>query len=271
MQQELRNEHRNEENHLLIHLSKETGCFLSLFFFSPNFELYQKSLWATGLSGHSLSGLCPVHMWESAQLLQESSDSNGQRAEPEAAAYWRETEEHTWLTLRCYCRASSASFVVEGDWCGCLCRTWYHYSMHSVHLIQIVWFTDSTFLHVHVFVLWFLWTVCFTRFYRAGCKTCAILACKHWIFLFPGYGDDTDGVSKKDMKINLFKLRPCKTKPTRFTKWWVNQQRPDSDVTSGQCVTTDLFHSSTFVFTLSASCAYSLSAVILSDTSKGNI
>lgn len=71
----------------------------------------------------------------------------------------------------------------------------------------------------------------FHKICRAGCKTCAILACKHWSFLFPGYGDDTDGGSKKDMKINLFKLRPCKTKPTRFPKWWVNQQRPDSDVT----------------------------------------
>lgn len=104
----------------------------------------------------------------------------------------------------------------------------------------------------------------FHKIYRAGCKTCAILACKHWIFLFPGYGDDTDGVSKNDLKINLFKLRPCKTKPTRFTKWWVNQQRPYSDVTSDQCVTMDLLHSSTVVFTLSVSCAYSLSGVILS-------
>lgn len=103
----------------------------------------------------------------------------------------------------------------------------------------------------------------FHKICRAGCKTCAILACKHWNFLFPGYGDDTDGGSKKDMKINLFKLRPCKTKPTRLPKWWVNQQRPDSDVT-------DLFHSSTVVFTLSASYAYSVSGVILSDPSEGN-
>lgn len=55
------------------------------------------------------------------------------------------TEEHP-LSVQSHGLRSDATaehplhpFVVEGDWCGCLCRTWYHYSMHLVHLIQIVW------------------------------------------------------------------------------------------------------------------------------------
>lgn len=51
MQQEIRNEHRNEENHWLIHLSKETACFLcgflSLFFqfCTCNRSLFELLVW----------------------------------------------------------------------------------------------------------------------------------------------------------------------------------------------------------------------------------
>ena len=108
--------------------------------------------------------------------------------------------------------------------------------MHFVHLFQIAWFTVNTlYRRTYPPLAWI--TRCRRRprhfpssfffffssnslfhkdFYRAGCKTSAIWACKHWIFLFPGCGDESDGVEFKiDENKNLPKLRSCKTKPTR--------------------------------------------------------
>lgn len=56
----------------------------------------------------------------------------------------------------------------------------------------------------------------FHKVYRAGCKTSAIWACKHWICLFLAVEMNWMVWSKKHMKINLSKLRSCKTKPTRY-------------------------------------------------------
>lgn len=106
--------------------------------------------------------------------------------------------------------------------------------MHLVHLFQIAWFTVNTLYRSTYprlawitrctsstfsfqFFFFFSSNSLFHKdFYRAGCKTSAIWACKHWIFLFPGCGDESDGVEFKiDENKNLPKLRSCKTKPTR--------------------------------------------------------
>lgn len=106
--------------------------------------------------------------------------------------------------------------------------------MHLVHLFQIAWFTVNTlYRSTYPRLVWitrctsstfsFQFFFFFSSnslfhkdFYRAGCKTSAIWACKHWIFLFPGCGDESDGVEFKiDENKNLPKLRSCKTKPTR--------------------------------------------------------
>lgn len=132
-----------------------------------------------------------------------------------------------------------------------------NYSMHLVHLIGTAWFTVNTLSEVHVgdsqesrhvhsvvtfllrffffffkyyfivfFISFFFTNSLFHKFYRAGCKTSAIWACKHWIFRFLAVAMVPMTVLKlKNIwKINLSNNRSCKTKPARCAKRWVNQQ-----------------------------------------------
>lgn len=96
--------------------------------------------------------------------------------------------------------------------------------MHLVHLFQIAGFTvntlyRSTYSAMHVLSLHFsssFTNSLFHKIYRAGCKTSAIWACKHWIFLFLAVAMNRMVWSKNIWKINLSKLRSCKPKPTRY-------------------------------------------------------
>ena len=67
------------------------------------------------------------------------------------------------------------------------------------------------------FFFFFFWTVCFTKiFIELAVKQVQFEHVNNWIFLFPGRGDESDGVEFKiDENKNLPKLRSCKTKPTR--------------------------------------------------------
>ena len=109
--------------------------------------------------------------------------------------------------------------------------------MHLVHLFQIAWFTVNTlyrrtypwlaritrctrpwhFPSSFFFFFFFFWTVCFTKiFIELAVKQVQFEHVNNWIFLFPGRGDESDGVEFKiDENKNLPKLRSCKTKPTR--------------------------------------------------------
>lgn len=182
-----------------------TNFFFFFFFtkFGKNFRTYWLNMWSSPWYALTKREVYWCVTGNQHSFLQVSSYSNWQKTitrgiikeklqgTPTQCAI-------TWLTFRCYWQASFTSSVAEG-WLMLMLMLNLTKLQHAlsasipncvIYSKYTVWryiFVICTNHIMYVLSLYFSFSFMnslFHKIYRAGCKTSAIWACKHWIFLF---------------------------------------------------------------------------------------